>query len=90
MPLKILADENIDYRIVKESTTILLTEDSDFGEWVFVHKEKLSVIFIRYMPAELTLIIDSLVSTLTRYGTSLAGKFVTLTATKIRIRDVLK
>ena len=65
---KILADENVDYRIIKElrkkgfnvisvldnykgisdkevlgqankENSLLLTEDSDFGEWVFVHKE---------------------------------------------------
>lgn len=68
MPLKILADESVDLRMVrdliskgfevisvlkdyqgiqdkevlelaKRHDALLLTEDSDFGEWVFTHKE---------------------------------------------------
>ncbi len=69
MPLKLLADENIDERIIrflkkqhfkiisiekeyrgmsdfevlqlsKKHKAILLTEDSDFGEWIFSFKEQ--------------------------------------------------
>ena len=68
MPLKILADESVDLRMVrdliskgfevisvlkdyqgiqdkevlelaKRHDALLLTEDSDFGEWVFTHNE---------------------------------------------------
>jgi len=68
LPLKILADESVDLRMVrdliskgfevisvlkdyqgiqdkevlelaKRHDALLLTEDSDFGEWVFTHKE---------------------------------------------------
>jgi len=41
-----------DFNILKTATNdnrILLTEDKDFGEWVFAHKsETLGVILIRY------------------------------------------
>ena len=115
---KILADENIDCRIIKKlrsqnfhvisisedykgipdrevlkiahrENALLLTEDSDFGEWVFVHKEKLGVIFLRYQPSELIAIIDALTKTLVKYGGYLADKFVVITLKKIRIREIL-
>ena len=67
MQLKILADENVDYQIIKNlrnkgfnvisilenyrgtpdkevlnlamnKEALLLTEDKDFGEWIFAHK----------------------------------------------------
>lgn len=79
----ILADENIDARLVsvlrsqeievlsiqeehrgipdeqvislsKHPPRIILTEDKDFGEWVYAHKESdISVILLRYQANEL-------------------------------------
>jgi predicted nuclease of predicted toxin-antitoxin system len=119
LSLRILADESVDYRIVKalrnkdfevisvvegnpgipdkdvidqakDNNALLLTEDSDFGEWVFVHKVRnISVIFLRYKTAEIDSISDSLVRTLIDYGISLSGKFVVITVNKIRIREAL-
>jgi hypothetical protein len=67
-----------------------LTEDSDFGEWVFVHKVRsISVLFLRYKTEEIKRISDSLVKTLIDSGVSLSGKFVVITVNKIRIRDAL-
>ncbi len=35
--------------LAREFNAILITEDSDFGEWVFAHREKITgVIFLRY------------------------------------------
>jgi len=74
----------------KDNNALLLTEDSDFGEWVFVHKVRnISVIFLRYKTAEIGSISDSLVRTLIDYGISLSGKFVVITVNKIRIREAL-
>lgn len=118
MPLKILADESVDFRIVKELISkkieivsvlkdyqgvsdkkvlelarehhaLLLTEDSDFGEWIFAHKEKnVGVIFLRYKSSELKNISASLIKVLNEHGTSLYGKFVVITMKKLRIRDI--
>lgn len=119
MSLRILADESVDYRIVKAlrnkgfevvsiveenpgipdkdvighakiNNALLLTEDSDFGEWVFVHKARnISVIFLRYKAKEIESISDSLIKTLIDYGVSLSGKFVVITVNKIRVREAL-
>jgi len=118
LPLKILADESVDFRIVKElinkgfevisvlrsyqgasdkkvlelareHTALLLTEDSDFGEWIFAHKEKnVSVIFLRYKSSELKNISYSLIKILNEQGVSLYGKFVVITPKKLRMREI--
>jgi predicted nuclease of predicted toxin-antitoxin system len=118
LPLNILADESLDFRIVTELkregfniisvlkdyrgssdkkvlelarqyNAILITEDSDFGEWVFAHKEKgISVIFLRYKVDELKNIKGSLINLLNRCGDSLYGKFVVITVKKVRIREI--
>ena len=118
MPIKIVADENVDFRIIKKlreknfevlsifeshsgitdnqvleitrnSNAFLLTEDSDFGELVFSHKEKnVSVIFLRFVQTDVQKITDSLIHTLNQYGFTLANKFVVITPKKIRIRDI--
>lgn len=118
MPLKVLADESLDFRIVtalmtngfettsvlkeypgisdrevmrlaRENKAILITEDSDFGEWIFAHKEKnVSVIFLRYKPHQIENISSSLISLLNKYGAALYGKFVVLGGNKVRIRDI--
>jgi len=120
LSLKIIADESVDFRIVKklrdegfdtisvleeyrgisDSKVIdivqnfkafLLTEDSDFGEWVFAHKKKInSVIFLRYPPSNINDIFDSLLKVLIKHNKKLMGKFVAITPKKIRMRDIIK
>ena len=42
------SDEDI-IKLSRNPKRIILTEDKDFGEWVFAHKvENISVIFMRY------------------------------------------
>jgi predicted nuclease of predicted toxin-antitoxin system len=118
LPLKLLIDESVDYRIVKkirsfdveinsvaelsrgipddevlelsrQYNSILLTEDRDFGEWVFAHKERnVSVVYLRYKVEDLEKIIDSLSKVLLEKGQNLYGKFVVITINKIRIREI--
>lgn len=118
MPLKLLADESLDFRIVsslkeagfevlsvmkeyqgisdkevlnlaREFKAILITEDNDFGEWVFAHKEKITgVIFLRYKAWDFQNIISSLIALLNKYGTDLYGKFTVVTTKKIRMRSL--
>ena len=118
MHFKILADEDVDYRIVQEIrkkdievisiveqyrwitdkeilqlarkyNAIILTEDSDFGELIFAHKEKnISVIFLRYKSIDIQRISNSLLKVLAHYGNTLYGKFVVISVNKIRIREI--
>ncbi len=118
MHFKILADENVDFRIVRKLTeagfeiisvlkccsgisdkevlklakkhnALLLTEDSDFGEWIFSHKEKTTgVIFLRYKPFEYENISNLLIKIIKKYDIKLYDKFTTITTKKIRIREI--
>jgi predicted nuclease of predicted toxin-antitoxin system len=113
----ILADENIDHKIIeaireagveiysiyetnrglsdeaiiqlsKEPPRIILTEDKDFGEWVFAHNEKnISVIFLRYSFLETQKMINTLLQVLLN-NNNLFGNYTTLTTTKIRSRNI--
>ncbi len=75
--------------IARENDAILLTEDKDFGEWIFAYHEKgVGVILLRYKPVALKPIIKSLFSVLQSYGDSLARKFTVITVKKIRIREI--
>ncbi len=86
----ILADECVDFRIIKKlresdykvvsimedylslsddkildlatkMNALLITEDSDFGEWIFSHhKKSIDIIFLRYKPSEINEIMKSL------------------------------
>ena len=73
--------------IAKEKKALLLTEDSDFGEWVFAHKVKgVGVIFLRYCIPELSGIIQAIRMVLLNYGDKLHVMFVVVTTKKIRTR----
>ncbi|MBV8255631.1 MAG: DUF5615 family PIN-like protein [Chitinophaga sp.] len=68
---------------------LLLTEDKDFGEWVFAHHIKnLSVLFLRYDYHEYKEIAHSLVYML-QTQELMRPVFVTLTPKKIRIRQLI-
>ena len=112
----ILADENIDFAIIKairnvgidvysvaESNfgitdsevinlslnppRIILTEDKDFGEWVYAHNVKeISVIFLRYDYQETKEITSILINLLQDRLGDLIYKFTTITPKRIRVR----
>ena len=114
----ILADENIDHRLIaaireigidvysiyelnrglkdesilnfsRDPPRIILTEDKDFGEWIFAHRvEDISVLFLRYHFSETELIKQSLIKLLSERKDALKGHFTTLTVKKIRIRKI--
>jgi predicted nuclease of predicted toxin-antitoxin system len=68
---------------------IILTEDKDFGEWVYAHQvQAISVIFLRYHFSEALEIQQILLNLLKDKGQELFGKFTTLTTRKIRIRSL--
>jgi len=82
-----------DYEIVtlvSQNSAILITEDSDFGEWVFVHRYKnIGVIFLRYKIDELELIKQAILKVIHKYRNDLFKKFIVITGTKLRIRDIV-
>jgi len=117
LSLKIVADENVDFRIVKRlkkqgfciisilerfkgitdeevlkiaisESAMLLTEDKDFGEWVFSHGKRIGVILLRYKSEEVYEIMDSLIEVVKKYGEELKNKFTVITSKKIRIRTM--
>jgi predicted nuclease of predicted toxin-antitoxin system len=114
----ILADENIDGRIIatlrqrgydvrsvrelnrgirdeevielaRNPPRLILTEDKDFGEWVFAHHVRdISVILLRYHFSETTVLISVLLEVLEKRGADLRGAFTVLTTQKVRIRPL--
>ena len=66
---------------------ILLTEDKDFGEWVFAHREEThGVVFIRF-PANMRQELPKAVSFLiTEHGSDLTKSFTVLEPGRARIR----
>lgn len=68
---------------------IILTEDKDFGEWVFAHHIRgISVVFLRYQFKETEMMKRILVKLLTERMTNLVGNFTTMTTQKIRTRPI--
>ncbi len=77
--IKLAADRNL----------LILTEDSDFGEWVFSHKIKATgILYLRYEQHQKDEIIIALTTVLKKYSISLYQKFTVITPNKIRIRDI--
>lgn len=68
---------------------IILTEDKDFGEWVFAHNvQGVSVLFLRYQYKETETMKQLLIKLLTQRIDDLIGNFTTVTPQKIRIRPI--
>ncbi|MEM6525349.1 MAG: DUF5615 family PIN-like protein [Bacteroidota bacterium] len=83
-----IPDEEV-IRLSKDPHRIILTEDKDFGEWVYAHKENdISVILLRYSFSEVETILSILINLLESRGKDLYGKFTTITTQKIRIRSL--
>jgi predicted nuclease of predicted toxin-antitoxin system len=73
----------------QKSNAIILTEDKDFGEWIFSHHVAgISVIFLRYHFSELSEITSVLIKLISEKQNNLLNKFTTVTPTKIRMRDL--
>jgi predicted nuclease of predicted toxin-antitoxin system len=85
-----VSDEMI-IEISKNPPRIILTEDKDFGEWVYSHNEKsISVILLRYNFKETQNIIRILEQILRERKDALWGSFTTISSTKIRIRKIVE
>lgn len=83
-----IQDEEV-IELAKKSNRIIITEDKDFGKWVFTHKTTgISVIFLRYHFSE-TAEMVKVVSEIFNSGTErFRNKFTPLTTQKIRSREI--
>lgn len=83
-----LADIDI-IELSRNPPRIILTEDKDFGEWVFAHNIKgISVLLLRYHFSETEAMKLILVSILKDKLDDLWDKFTTVSTRKIRIRPL--
>ncbi len=117
--LSLLADENIDQRLVSslrlagisvysvaESSTgitdeevmrlsedlgaLILTDDKDFGEIVFRKQRSCpGIVLLRLTGVDYSRKADHLIQVMARYGSEMIGKFVVITAERVRIRKLL-
>jgi predicted nuclease of predicted toxin-antitoxin system len=75
--------------IAKQTGAIILTEDNDFGDMVYIQGDiRLSVILLRYSYHEREAIYDVLIQLLNNNSSQLTGKFTTVTTKKIRTREL--
>lgn len=73
----------------KKLKAVIITKDKDFGEWYFSFNHKgMGVLFLRFNPDELTEIINALKELLKNGESKFENKFVVVTTTKIRIREI--
>ncbi|NJD37867.1 MAG: hypothetical protein FIA89_06025 [Geobacter sp.] len=119
MPVSIVADESVDYRIVSalmdsgfdlypivrelpgsadsevlacaaQRNSLLLAEDSDFGEWVFSHGQKgVNILYLRYSQSDLREIIRAVILVLHNFNAEGVKRFTVITPKKIRTREIL-
>ena len=71
----------------RQPPRLILTEDKDFGEWVFAHGvQDISVVFLRYSFSETAKMKETLCRLLSERMLDLLGCYTVITAQKIRIR----
>lgn len=87
--LKGESDKNI-IQLTKEKKGLLITEEKDFGEWVFAHDIKdCSVIFLRYKNVpEYGIMEYKVLDLLKNLIDEPSHKFITITHNKVRIREI--
>ena len=72
-----------------EEKRLLLTEDKDFGEWIFAHGEKMSGVLLIRFPANIRSDLEQAVSFLvTEHGSDLMKSFTVLEPGRARIRKI--
>ena len=77
-------------RAAVEKNRILITEDSDFGEWVFAHREDMKgVLFIRFPGNVRSSLGEALVLLIEKHGMDLVGNFTVLKPGRARIRKYI-
>lgn len=75
--------------LARNNKQIIITEDKDFGEWVFAHRIiGLTIILLRYDKEDYPLILSFLKETLKNIEQAEAREFITINKNKIRRRNI--
>ena len=83
-----IADDKV-ISLAKENSRILITEDKDFGEWIFSHQVSgLTIIFLRYDKDDYDTILLFLKTALKTIEADEKNEFVTINKNKIRRRTI--
>ncbi len=81
-----MRDEDI-IALAKDSKRVLITEDKDFGEWIFSHHiSGLTVVFLRYDKEDYDTVLSFLKSVLKAIDADGHSEFITINKNKIRRR----
>ena len=81
-------DEDI-IALARQNSQILITEDKDFGEWIFSHQlSGLTIIFLRYDKEDYKTILSFLKSALKTIEAGGKNEFITINKNKIRRRRI--
>ncbi|MBU4185190.1 MAG: DUF5615 family PIN-like protein [Desulfobacteraceae bacterium] len=85
-----LPDEMVLELAVAENR-LLITEDKDFGEWVFAHRHAMTgVLLIRYPANMRSSMVAAVIDLIGGYATELDGSFTVLEPGRARIRKKIK
>jgi len=83
-----ITDEEV-IMLSRNPPRLILTEDKDFGEWVFAHGVRdISVVFLRYHFRDTASLLATLLELLRTRLPDLYGAFTTVGVHKIRIRKL--
>jgi len=85
-----LPDEAVLELAVAENR-MLITEDKDFGEWVFAHQHAMTgVLLIRYPASMRSSMVAAVIDLIKEHTTELDGSFTVLEPGRARIRKKIK
>ena len=83
-----MADEDI-IALARQNNRILITEDEDFGEWIFSHHlSGLTIIFLRYDKEDYDIVLSFLKYTLKTTEADGKNEFITINKNKVRRRNI--
>lgn len=86
-----ISDEEV-IALAKEKKQVLITEDEDFGEWVFAHRAQgLTIIFLRYGKEDYPAVLQYLAGLLRQLESapgSAGNEFITINKNKVRRRRI--
>lgn len=70
---------------------LLITEDKDFGEWIFAHQRAMTgVLLIRYPASMRSSMVEAVIDLTGGYAPELDGSFTVLEPGRARIRKKIK
>jgi predicted nuclease of predicted toxin-antitoxin system len=72
-----------------EERRILITEDKDFGEWVFGHKRAtVGILLVRYPANMRSKMTQAMVELVSEHGRELRNRYAILEPGRVRIRTI--